>query len=280
MHNINGRFFGIHNALGARIADQAGFDGLWLSGLEVSASLGVPDMEIVSLTQMLELSRTITRVTKLPLIVDCDTGYGDTTNIQFAAREYLRAGVAGMCIEDKVFPKRNSFAGVAQVLEDPQTFALKIQAAKQEVGDDLAIVARTESLIAGQSVAQAMERAELYAQVGADAVLIHDKTASADAILQFAKQWDRRTALFAVPTTYYGTSYDALVASGISTVIYANQGLRSAITAVKDAARHIANTGSTANLEGKMASIAEIFDLQGADHAVASTSPVASGISR
>lgn len=258
-----GRLMGVHNALGGILAEEAGFDGLWVSGLEVSASMGVPDTEIVSLSQMLDLARSITRVVDVPVIVDADTGYGDPQNLRYAVAEYMASGVAGICIEDKVFPKRNSFIEEGQVLEDPDVFACKIAAAKEvSAGSTFSVVARVESIIAGRPLAEALHRARTYRDAGADAVLIHDKSSHGGEVLAFAAEWDHDLPLVAVPTTYHQVEYSALREAGYGTVIYANQGLRSAVSAMRTVMDEIGRTGSSSSIESSITPVAELFRLQ------------------
>lgn len=260
----SGKFIGVHNPIGALLAEESGFDGLWLSGLEVSASLGLPDTEIVSLSQTVGLCRDIRRACALPLLVDCDTGYGDPHNMFLATVDYIRAGASGLCIEDKVYPKRNSFAAADQILEDPLEFSEKIRAAKlaAEQSDGLAIVARLESLIAGETVADALSRAEIYRDAGADAILVHDKSADGDAVLEFARHWRSSTPLIAVPTTYFTRSFEELRDAGYGTVIYANHGLRASINTVRSVMASIMTNGSTVKIEETICPVTEIFGLQ------------------
>lgn len=262
--SISGRFIGIHNPIGALLAKESYFDGLWLSGLEVSASLGLPDTEIVSLSQTVGLCRDIRRVCDLPLLVDGDTGYGDPHNMYLAAKDYISAGVTGICIEDKIYPKRNSFANERQKLEDPILFSEKIRAGKlaaQEFGE-LTVVARLESLIAGESVDQALKRAKIYEDAGADAILVHDKSANGDAVIEFSEKWHSGTPLIAVPTTYFMRSFDELCSAGYSTVVYANQCMRASINTIKWTLASIRDNGSTKEIEENICKVEEIFGLQ------------------
>lgn len=256
------RLVGVHNAVGAVLAQDLGFDGVWLSGLEVSASAALPDTEIVTLTETLHICRQISRACpNLPLWVDADTGYGDPFNFSFAATELVRAGVWGVCIEDKMFPKRNSFSNGAQTLADPQDVSDKIKAAKSSV-ECPQLIARTEALIAGAGVEEALERANRYAEAGADLILIHDKTPSGDDVFAFAQRWHRPELLVAVPTTYYTRDFSELTNSGINTVIYANYSLRSSVQAMRTSMSVIAQEGSTESLEGNISSVNDIFSLQ------------------
>jgi phosphoenolpyruvate phosphomutase len=262
---ISGQFMGVHNALGALLALEADFDGVWVSGLEVSASMGVPDTEIVSLAQTLEICRQVTRVTAgRPVLVDADTGYGDAKNLAYAMVEFARAGVAAVCVEDKEFPKRNSFVDTRHQLTPINAFREKVHAAREAAeGHSVLLIARTESLIAGAGIDVALERAHAYADAGADAVLIHDKSSDGFEALEFARQWAGRTPLVAVPTTYFGVSYSQLLTQGFSAVIYANQALRASIRSMSQTMAAIRNDGGTHEIEHELTSVQEIFRLQG-----------------
>jgi len=140
-----------HNGLSARIVEEAGFKGIWGSGLALSAQHAVRDNNELSWTQVIDQLEFMTDVTSIPILLDGDTGYGDFNNMRRLVRKLGQIGVAGVCIEDKLFPKTNSFIqGEAQPLEDIQTFCGKIQAGKDsQTDDDFSIVARVEAFIAG-----------------------------------------------------------------------------------------------------------------------------------
>ncbi|WP_036567744.1 isocitrate lyase/phosphoenolpyruvate mutase family protein [Nocardia sp. BMG51109] len=260
------RYVGVHNALGAKIAERAGFEGIWLSGLEISASQCVPDADLITLTQQLEILRPVIRATSLPILVDCDAGYGNSTNARLAARYHYEAGAAGVCIEDKPFPKMNSFVNRRQSILDPRDFAAKISAARDAVDEPaFQVVARTEALVVGESVESALTRAEIYRKAGADAILVHDRSKSDESIRDFAQRWAYDTPLIAVPTTYYSTTASQLRSYGYARVIYANHGLRAAIRAVESVFGRIIRDGGTHAVEPDIAGIEDIFDLQELD---------------
>ncbi|MEA2162977.1 MAG: phosphoenolpyruvate phosphomutase [Thermoanaerobaculia bacterium] len=258
------RLAGAHNALSAKMAERAGFEGVWASGFEIAASYAVPDASIVTMSEHLALARSMCDAVKIPVVVDCDTGYGDELQFAHAVRQFEAAGVAGVCVEDKQFPKRNSFSGGRQELVPIDAFVEKLHAGKQaQRTRDFAIIARTEALIAGCDIAEALLRARTYADAGADAVLIHSKARTAAEIAQFAMEWDRPIPLVAVPTTYYDTPLNELAALGIKVVIYANQGLRCALKAMERVYAEILRSGSTASVEDELWPMQTIFKLQG-----------------
>ncbi len=256
-----------HNGLSARIVEEAGFKGIWGSGLALSAQNAVRDNNELSWTQVVAQLEFMTDVTDIPILLDGDTGYGDFNNMRRLVRKLGQIGVAGVCIEDKLFPKTNSFIqGEAQPLEDIQTFCGKIQAGKDsQTDDDFCIVARVEAFIAGWGLDEALKRAEAYHQAGADAILIHSKHSQPDEVLEFAAEWANRCPLVLVPTKYYATPTEVFEQAGISLVIWANHMIRTCITAMQSTATNIKDTRSLVESEGRIATVSEIFRLQGAD---------------
>jgi len=256
---------GAHDALTGRLGENAGFDLIWGSGFEISASLGVPDASIVTMTQQLERCRMINEAVSVPVIADCDSGYGNAINCAVTARSFERAGIAGMCIEDNAFPKRCSFYGdVRRDLVPAREHALKVRACKDaQRSDRFFVIARTEALIVGAPVAEALERADAYVQAGADAILVHSKRRDADQLVEFAAAWKGRAPLVAVPTTYDSTPAETLHALGYRIVIFANQSLRSAIWAMERNLRVLRSAGRASVLRDEMADLDHVFELVG-----------------
>ena len=108
------RIVGAHDGITAKLISRAGFEGVWASGLEISASYGVPDANILTMTQYLERAVEMNDASSLPVISDCDTGYGNVNNVIHMIESYERSGISAVCIEDKIFPKVNSFFGNKQ----------------------------------------------------------------------------------------------------------------------------------------------------------------------
>jgi phosphoenolpyruvate phosphomutase len=256
-----------HNGLSARIAEEAGFKGLWASGLAVSAALGVRDNNEASWTQVLEVVEFMADATSVPIMLDGDTGYGNFNNMRRLVRKLESRGVAAVCIEDKLFPKTNSFiAGANQGLADIDEFCGKIRAGKEAQRDpDFSIVARCEAFIAGWGLDEALRRAEAYSAAGADAILIHSARRTPDEVLAFLDAWDGRKPVVLVPTKYYTTPTELFRAHGAAMVIWANHLVRAAIAAMERAARTLNDEESVLALEDSIAPVAEVFRLQGAD---------------
>lgn len=261
------RAIGVSDGLGARLAERAGFEALWASGFAISASHGVPDAGILTMKEMLDAAVIIGDASALPVIADCDTGFGDVSVVSRMVQSYERRGVAAVCIEDKVFPKRNSFRP-GQSLADAGEFAAKIEAAVAARRDpNFCVIARLESLIAGHGLDDAIERGEIYAHAGADLVLIHSKAPSPVEIEAFAARWRRAgqtVPLAIVPTSYPDLELNRLD-KGIKLVIYANQLLRASVQAAQLTLRSIDSTGSTKSAEAYLSSMREIFELTDTD---------------
>ena len=253
-----------HNGLSAKIVEEAGFEGVWASGLSISAALGVRDANEASWTQVLEVVEFMADATRLPILLDGDTGYGNFNSVRRLVRKLEQRGVAGVCLEDKLFPKTNSFVnGAAQPLADPDEFCGKIRAGKDaQACDDFVIVARVEALIAGWGLDEAIRRAELYHAAGADAILMHSARADASEILAFMAAWGNRAPVVIVPTKYHATPTDVFRRAGCSTVIWANHLMRSGLSAMAATAREIFARQSIATVEKQVAPLAEVFRLQ------------------
>ncbi len=253
-----------HDGMSAKIVEEAGFRGVWASGLTTSASLGLRDSNEASWTQVLDQLEYMADATRLPILVDGDTGHGNFNNVRRFVRKLGERGLAGVCIEDKLFPKTNSFIGEGQALADIEEFCGRIKAGKDsQVDDDFVLVARVEALISGLGMAEALRRAEAYHRAGADAILIHSKRSTAEEILAFTSAWGNRAPLVIVPTMYYATPTEVYREAGISTVIWANHLLRSALVAMRETAARIAEDESLMRVEGQVASVQEVFRLVG-----------------
>jgi phosphoenolpyruvate phosphomutase len=260
------RVAGAHDGLSARLVAEAGFDAVWASGLEISAAHGLPDVSLLGMAEFLEGASTIQRAVPVPVIADCDTGFGGVMNITYTMMRYEANGIAGICIEDKVFPKRNSFLSAGQELLDIKEFGRRIRAAKDaQQQPETVLIARTEAFICGLGLNEALRRCEHYVESGADAVLVHSKAADSSEVVSFMEQWGRRAPVVVVPTTYAQFSIEEARRMGVAMVIYANQGMRASVRAVRDAWATVLTEGSTTGIESQIASLKDVFDLSGMD---------------
>ena len=256
-----------HNGLSARIVEETGFKGIWASGLSIAASLGVRDSNEASWTQVLEVVEFMSDATTIPILLDADTGYGNFNNVRRLVRKLEQRSVAAMCLEDKLFPKTNSFInGEHQPLAEIEEFAGKIKAAKDTQHDpDFCVVARIESLIAGWGMDETLKRAHAYCEAGADALLVHSKRPQPDQVLEFMRYWGGTCPVVIVPTMYYRTPVATFADAGISVVIWANHLLRAGVRAMQKTAQEIFEAQSILPVEEKIVSVKEIFRLQGAE---------------
>lgn len=256
-----------HNGMSAKIAEEAGFKGIWGSGLSISAALGVRDNNEASWTQVLEVVEFMSDATTVPILLDGDTGYGNFNNMRRLVTKLEQRGVAGVCIEDKIFPKTNSFLRTeAQPLADMDEFCGKIKAGQDtKLDSDFNIIARVEALIAGWGLGEALKRAEAYRLAGANGILMHSKISKADEILAFMKEWGERSKtcpIVIVPTKYYSTPTNVFREANISVCIWANHQMRAAISAMQKTTEVIFKEQSLINIEDKVVSVKEIFRLQ------------------
>lgn len=256
-----------HNGLSAKIVQEAGFPGIWASGLSISAQFGVRDNNEASWTQVLDNLEFMSDAVSIPILLDGDTGYGNFNNMQRLIRKLEQRKIAAVCIEDKLFPKTNSFIhGAAQPMADMEEFCGKIKAGKDAQTDpDFCVIARVEAFICGWGLTEALRRAEAYHRAGADAILIHSALAVPDEILAFKQQWGNRCPVVIVPTKYYATPTDVFREHGISLVIWANHMLRASVAAMQKTAQALKASEHLLSIEDKVAPVSEIFRLQNAD---------------
>lgn len=258
------RAVGAHSGLSARLVEASGFDAVWASSFELSTSHALPDASILTMSEALEAARDMHEAVSIPVIADCDTGFGDEPNVAHMVRRYESSGIAGICIEDKVFPKMNSLVAAGQELLELDRFVDKLRAARRaQRSADLVLIARTEALISGLDVDEALRRANAYVDAGADAILVHSKAPTPDQVWAFLAAWRGRAPIVVVPTTYYDVSAADLERRGVRVVIYANHGLRAAVRAMKETLGELHRDGSSRQVEDRIATVAELLELQG-----------------
>lgn len=254
-----------HSPLSARLAEEAGFDGIWASGFELSALYGLPDVSLISMTQHLDMVRAMSGAMNLPIVADIDTGFGNAVNVIHTIREYERAGASAVVIEDKTFPKVTSLIdGGRQELLRVAEFQGKIAAAcATRDSPDFLVIARCEALIAGLGEAQALTRSRAYAEAGADMILIHSKQKTPDEVVSFVRAWDGPVPIVIVPTAYPTLNGERIKALGkIKMVIYGNHAIRAAVTVMQTVFARILADGGIENVDRSIVSVEEIFRLQ------------------
>jgi phosphoenolpyruvate phosphomutase len=255
---------GAFDAMSAKLIEINNFDAIWTGSFAISATHALPDASILTMTDFLNVSSNITESCKIPVIADCDTGFGGPSNVSHTVKKFESAGVAAICIEDKTFPKQNSLLknGSHQLISEKE-FVAKIIAAKEaKINKNFMIIARTEALIAETGMDDAITRASAYESAGADAILIHSKKSSPDEIFEFAKLWNGNIPLVVVPTTYPTVSTDDLIKNKFKMIIYANQTLRAAYTAMNSVLNQLNNSKRISDITQEIASMEDIFNLQ------------------
>ena len=254
---------GAHNGLSARLVEESGFEAVWSSSFEISASAALPDASLLSMSEYLTAAKQMNDAVSIPVIADCDTGFGNNLNAVYAVQQFEAAGIAAVCFEDKQFPKMNSFVGAGQHLEQIDTFARKIKVAKEaQTTKDFMIIARTEALVVGCDVSEALKRAHAYADAGADAILIHSKAKTPDEVLDFISCWQDRLPVVVVPTTYYSLTVEEANAAGVKLMIFANHGMRAMISGSKEVLSKICVSGSSESVQSEIATVQDIFQIQ------------------
>ena len=259
---------GVYDGLSALLADKWDFDFVWVSSFCCSAAAGFPDAGLIGPEEMLQVERCVRRAVGLPIVVDLDSGYGDAVKVCHVVEAMARAGAAALCLEDNPLSKRCSlYDGYDRVLVSPEEHITRLRAAKVGVhraGSRCRIIARTEALVAGMGVAEALQRAHAYADAGADAVFIQSLDATGNEVLEFGCEWAGRTPVFIAPTRMPQVTKAEFVNAGISHVIFANQGLRAAHAAMDRTFRELSEAASPLVVEGAISTVKEVAALVGA----------------
>ncbi|MBA3464638.1 MAG: isocitrate lyase/phosphoenolpyruvate mutase family protein [Deltaproteobacteria bacterium] len=266
---------GAHDAMSAQLIETYGFDAVWVSGFGVATMThAVPDLNLTTMSEVLAASVRIDSATSLPVVTDCDNGFGGLSNVVRTVVEFERAGIAGICLEDNLFPKRNSlYSGESKrELIAAAEQARRIRAGKSaQESDSFVIIARVEALIAGHGVEAACERADAYAEAGADAILIHSKDKSLAEIEGFMTEWKGKGSipLVAVPTLFPDYTDQELYDKGFQMVILANHPMRAAVQAMEQTLQTLQLERKAAAVDPHIASVDHIFELVGTKEAIA-----------
>lgn len=258
---------GAHDAMSAKLIERHGFDAVWVSGLGVSTMThALPDLNLITMTEALDAARRIDTATELPVVADCDNGYGGFSNVVRTVVEYERAGISGVSIEDNLFPKRNSLYTGQSRRELIPTLeqARRLEAAKNaQHGSSFVVIARVEALIAGHGVEEACKRADAYVSAGVDAILMHSRDKTLGEIEGFLQEWKGlgQVPLVAVPTLFPTFSAEELRKKGFNMVILANQPMRAAIKAMEETLATMAVHRTAASVDESIVPVSYVFDL-------------------
>ena len=255
---------GAFDAMSAKLVENAGFDAIWAGSFAISATHALPDASILTMTEFLDATSRMIEACKIPIIADCDTGYGGPSNVARLVKKYENAGVAAVSIEDKIFPKENSLLdnGKNELLPEKE-FVAKILAAKQAKHDkNFMIIARIEALIAGMGMKEAIHRATAYEKAGADAIIIHSKEKTPDEIFDFTDNWTGTIPVIVIPTTYDSVKISDLISHNIKMVIFANQTLRASHASMLKLLNQMSSAEKISDVTEDMSKMEEIFRLQ------------------
>ena len=255
---------GAFDAMSAKLVEINGFDAIWAGSFAISATHALPDASILTMTEFLSVAANMVESCKIPVIADCDTGFGGPSNVSHMIKKYENSGIAGVSIEDKIFPKQNSLLENGKnELASEKDFVAKIIAAREsKQNQEFMVIARTEALIAGLGVDEALKRANAYEKAGADAILIHSKKTDPSEVFEFSDLWNGNIPLVVVPTSYPSVSLDELITHKIKMVIYANQSLRASHIAMSKVLNQIINNKRLTDINEEMSSMEQIFHLQ------------------
>jgi len=248
---------GAHDAMSGIIAKEVGFDALYLSGGAFSASLGLPDLGIITLTELVTRAREVVRASNLPMLVDIDTGFGSILNVTRTVREMADAGVAAIQIEDQELPKKCGHLN-GKKLVSTEEMMQKIEAVRA-ADDEMVIVARTDSKSV-EGFEEAIARANKYIAAGAD-VIFPEALQTEEEFKEFAKRID--APLLANMTEFGKTPYfnaKDFEAWGYKIVIYPVTSLRIAAKAIEKVFQEIKDTGTQKESLEKMQTRKELYD--------------------
>lgn len=255
---------GAFDAMSAKLSENAGFDAIWAGSFAISATNAVPDASILTMTEFFEAASKMVDTCKIPVIADCDTGYGGPNNVRHLVKKYESAGIAGISIEDKIFPKQNSLLenGTHELLPEKEFVGKIIAANEAKQNKEFMIIARVEALIAGLGMDEAIRRARAYEKAGADAILIHSKKSVPDEVFEFVDSWNGNLPIVVVPTNYNSVKIDELIQHKIKMTIYANQTLRASHLAITKILDKMITASSMNEIEEEISSMEDIFQLQ------------------
>ena len=258
------RVAGAFDAMSAKLVELNGFDAIWAGSFAISATHALPDASILSMTEFLTSTSNMVDACSIPVIADCDTGFGGPSNVSHMIKKYENAGVAAVSIEDKVFPKQNSLLkNGKQDLLSEKDFVAKIIAAKNaKKNPSFMVIARVEALIAGLGIDEALKRATAYEEAGADAILIHSKQNTPDELFDFCDKWNGKVPIVSIPTSYPSVTLNDLQNHKVKMVIYANQSLRKAHWAMENYLQKLSKVQSLSEIDSEMSTMENIFHLQ------------------
>ncbi len=255
---------GVADGLAARLVAMEGFEAVYMTGFGTSITrLGMPDVGLLTATEMIDTASRIVDASGLPVIADADTGYGNPINVRRTIRDYEKAGVAGVHLEDQSWPKRCGHLSGKKVIPTAEMVAKIKSACDSRRDSDFVIISRTDA-IAVEGLDAALERGERYREAGADVIFIEAPVGR--------EQVEKVCARFkGVPLLYNMAASgktpdlpaDELGRLGFKLAIYPNWVLLAAIPAMKNILHELKKTGSIAHMRDKVATFKEFTEVAG-----------------
>jgi 2-methylisocitrate lyase-like PEP mutase family enzyme len=257
---------GAWDALSARVVEAAGFEAVYVSGAAVAAGLlGVPDLGLATMTEMVEQVRRIAAAVGVPVVADADTGYGNVLNVRRTVAAYEAAGAAGLHLEDQVFPKRCGHLEGKQVVP-AETMAARVAAACAARRDpDLVIIARTDAR-AVHGLPEALRRARLYREAGADVLFVEAPEGEAE-VEAVARELREHPLLLNLGGAGRTPMLPAarLQALGYRAALFPGDLQKAALRTMQEVAAALRRDGTTAGVGDRMVSFEARFALLGLD---------------
>lgn len=253
---------GVYNGISARLAEQAGFKAAYLSGSGIAGAMGLPDLSVTTSTEVAEEIRRICGVTKLPLIVDADTGFGEPINVVRTVRLFEQAGAAGMHLEDQVLPKRCGHLNGKKIVEQEEMIRKIRIAVQTRKNSNFTIIARTDARSV-LGVEEAIERSNAYLDAGADLIF----TEALESMDEFKKFHKEVHGPLLANMTEFGKSpllsVDELKEIGYRVVIFPLTAFRVSLKAIQDTYSHIMKAGTQRDYMDKLMTRADFYELIG-----------------
>ncbi|MFX1339308.1 MAG: oxaloacetate decarboxylase [Promethearchaeota archaeon] len=261
----NGEFImapGAYDALTARIIESEGFNSVYMTGFGTSAfHFGLPDRGLLTMTEMVQNANRIVNAINVPLIADADTGYGTVINVDRTVKEYEKAGVAAIHIEDQVWPKRCGHMLGKEVIDESEMVNKLKAAVEARKNPDFLIIARTDA-IATHGLENAIERAHLFAEAGADIIFV-EAPKTKNQMRKIPKLFSKKPLLINMAPRTPNLAAEELKDMGYSIAIYPGVCLAAAILACREDVRLLKETGRQREFKEVLQSFAELNEFLG-----------------
>lgn len=252
---------GVQDALTACLVEGAGFDIAWVGSFEASTYRRLPDVNLITSTEMADSVRAVRSGCTLPVFVDADNGYGSDEAAIRALDLFAAAGASAMCLEDNAYPKRNSLYSLRErALEEREVFATRI-ARLSGRGLDVRIIARTEALVAGLGSDEAVRRLETYAEAGAHALFVQTNAEHAGQLADVVQRLAGRLPFVVAPTVLPHLTADEFHEMGANVVLFANVVSRAGIQGITRMLADLREGRSLGKISGHIADLGEVFRL-------------------